>query len=153
MLDVSGLWAANLARSSPLHGLSLHAPLPLKRFLECLLTRPSAPAHPIFCPLMLAHMLWLVPYLTYRTSRDWHRHRGFRSLKVINDTLWETACSVCWRSHYRPVSVSNSVVINGRRVRKSNRAIVVLWRKVKCWKYRTDIAIFWKTDTEYRTDM
>jgi len=41
MLGVSGLWAADLARSL-LRGLQaqLHAPLPLKRFLECPLTAP-----------------------------------------------------------------------------------------------------------------
>jgi len=34
---------------SPLRGLSLHAPRPLKSFLECPLTAPLP--HPIFCRL------------------------------------------------------------------------------------------------------
>ena len=47
-----------LSARLPIHGLPLHAPFSLKRFLECLL---AAPSHPIFRPLLSvfrsAHML------------------------------------------------------------------------------------------------
>jgi len=65
MLDASGLWVADLARS-PLRGFSapLHAPLPLKRFLECSLplTRFSARS---------AHMLrkWVVIMLSVLSAK------------------------------------------------------------------------------------
>jgi len=55
MLDVSGLWAAELA-CSLLRGLPtpLHAPLPLKCFLECPLTLRSRSAQ-MLC-------LWVMPF-------------------------------------------------------------------------------------------